>query len=101
MSNHSDHPFDSPIPEAIAKALEAPLIGATGTHPAGKLTPHDEGAIQFAIGVKDGKVCIDFGTPVKWLGMEPGQALELASSLIQHARNAAKGSSSILTLNLG
>lgn len=100
MSNHSDHPYDSPIPEAIRQALEAPLKGATGTFPAGKLTPHDEGAIQFAIGVKDGKVCIDFGTPVKWLGMEPGQALELASSLIQHARNAAKGSGSILTLNL-
>jgi hypothetical protein len=100
MSNHSSDFSDSPIPDAIRQALEKPLIGATGTHPLGKLTPADEGAIQFAIGVKDGKVCVDFGTPVKWLGMEPGQALELASSLIQHARNAAKGSGSILTLNL-
>lgn len=100
MSNHSSDFSDSPIPDAIKQALGKPLIGATGTHPLGKLTPADEGAIQFAIGVKDGKVCLDFGTPVKWLGMEPGQALELASSLIQHARNAAKGSGSILTLNL-
>lgn len=100
MSNHSEHPFDSPIPEAIAKIMEDPLIGATGTHPQGKLTPHDEGAIQFAIGVKDGKVCVDFGTPVKWLGMEPGQALELAQSLIQHARSAARGTGSILRLNI-
>jgi hypothetical protein len=100
MSNHSEHPFDSPIPEAIAKAFHEPLIGATGLDPAKKLTPHDEGSIQFAVGVKDGKVCVDFGTPVKWLGMEPGQALELAQSLIQHARNAARGTGSILTLNL-
>lgn len=100
MSNHSDDFRDTPIPEAVARALQQPLIGATGTHPSGKLTPHDEGGIQFAIGVKDGKVCIDFGTPVKWLGMEPGQALELASSLIEHARKAARGSGSILTLNI-
>lgn len=100
MSNHSDHPYDSPIPEAIAQAIKEPLRGATGTYPEGRLTPHDEGAIQFAVGVKDGKVCIDFGTPVKWLGMRPEQALELASSLIQHAKNAARGTGSILTLNL-
>jgi hypothetical protein len=100
MSNHSSDFGDTPIPEAIRQILGKPLIGATGTHPQGKLTQADEGAIQFAIGVKDGKVCIDFGTPVKWLGMEPGQALELASSLIQHAKNAAKGTGSILTLNI-
>lgn len=116
MSHHGDVPGDSPIPnelvrinrEAIEafdkklrKAMGEPLIGATGTHPEGKITPHDEGAIQFAIGVKDGKVCLDFGTPVAWLGMDPGQALELAQDLIKHARNAARGTGAILTLNLG
>jgi hypothetical protein len=100
MSNHSDMPGDSPIPESIRRALKEPLIGATGTHPQGKLTPHDEGAIQFALGVKDGKVVIDFGTPCVWLGMEPTQALELASALIKHAKDAARGTGSILTLNL-
>jgi hypothetical protein len=98
MSHHGDH--DSPIPEAIAKALRDPLIGATGLHTEGKLTPADEGGIQFAIGVKDGKVCIDFGTPCKWVGMTPEQALDMASSLIGHAKKAARGTGSILTLNI-
>jgi len=97
MSNHSPDPED--LPESLRNALRQPLIGATGLHPQGKLTPQDEGGIQFAIGVQDGKVCIDFGTPVHWLGMEPGDALQLAESLIQKARQAAKGSGSILTLN--
>ena len=100
MSNHSPDPRDTPIPEAIARMLHEPLRGNTGRFPEGKLTPHDEGEIQFAIGVKDGKVCVDFGTPVKWLGMQPTQALELASSLIKHAKDAARGTGSILTLNL-
>ena len=98
MSNHSDR--GSPIPGAIAQALRDPLIGATGMHTEGKLTPSDEGGIQFAIGVKDGKVCIDFGTPCKWVGMTPDQALDMASSLIAHAKKAARGSGSILTLNI-
>lgn len=100
MSNHSDSPGNSPIPQALRRAMAAELIGATGQHPEGKLTPKDEGSIQFAVGVKDGKVCLDFGTPVVWLGMNPADALELAEQLIQHARKAAKGTGSILTLNL-
>lgn len=118
MSHHSENPDDSPIHRQMQDALRQqvdgrnqqlnklkdairqPLIGATGTHPEGKLTPHDEGAIQFAVGVRDGKVCLDFGTPVAWLGMNPGDALQLAQSLIEHARKAAKGAGSILTLNI-
>lgn len=100
MSHHSFDPNSSPIPDAVAQALKQPLIGATGEHPHGKLNPHDEGGIQFAVGVKDGKVCLDFGTPVAWLGMNPGDALALASSLIEHARKAARGTGSILTLNI-
>lgn len=51
MSNHSDR--GSPLPEAIAQALGKPLIGATGLHTERKLTPDDEGGIQFAIGARD------------------------------------------------
>lgn len=100
MSHHDDDFRTTPIPEAIRQALHKPLIGATGEHPEGKLNAGDEGGIQFAVGVKDGKVCLDFGTPVAWLGMNPGDALTLASSLIEHARKAARGTGSILTLNL-
>lgn len=88
--------MDSKIREVIGK----PLIGATGEHPEGKLNQDDEGGIQFAIGVKDGKVVIDFGNPVSWLGMNPGDALKLAESLIARAREAARGTGSILTLNM-
>lgn len=49
MSNHSDFPGDSPIPDALrremAAILKEPLIGATGEHPEGKLTERDEGSI--------------------------------------------------------
>lgn len=100
MSHHSDDAMDSPIPEELRQALSAPLIGATGLHPEGKMTPQDEGSIQFAVGVKDGKVCVDFGTPVAWVGMNPGDALQLAETLIKRAREAAKGTGSILTLNI-
>ena len=100
MSHHGDMPDDSPLRNAMRQILEKPLIGATGEHPEGKLTKHDEGGIQFAVGVKDGKVVLDFGTPVAWLGMNPGDALQLAELLIQRARQAAKGSGSILTLNI-
>lgn len=100
MAHHSDRPNSSPIPDAIRQALKEPLIGATGEYPEGRLTPHDEGGIQFAVGVRDGKVCLDFGQPVAWLGMSPTDALQLAESLIKHARDAARGTGSILTLNL-
>lgn len=100
MSNHSSHPGDHPIPQFIREIMNEPLRGATGTYPAGKVTPHDEGAIQFAIGVKDHKVIVDFGTPCTWLGMEPEQAVELAQSLIQRAREAARGTGKVLQVSL-
>lgn len=100
MSNHSSHPGDSPIPDFIRRITEEPLIGATGTFPAGRLTRHDEGALQFSVGVKDHKVCVDFGTPVKWVGMEPEQAMQLAQLLVQHARDAARGTGKVLSFSL-
>lgn len=100
MSNHSSYQGDSPIPEFIKRIVESPLIGATGTHPQGMLTPHDEGGIQFRIGTKDGKVCIDFGTPCAWVGMEPKQAMALAQDLVRHARDAARKTGEVLTFSL-
>lgn len=68
----------------------ASFRGALGDFPLGKLTPQDEGAIQFAVGDKDGKVTLDFGTPVHWLAMSPQEAADLASTLIKRARLAAR-----------
>ena len=96
MSNHSSTPGD--FEHHMREILDKPLIGATGQHTQGKLTPHDEGGIQFAVGSKDRKVVINFGTPVAWLGMPPEQAVELAQLLISHARQVARETKTVLTI---
>jgi hypothetical protein len=59
--------------------------GATGRFPEGHLNSNDEGEIRLAVGHQDGKVIIDFGKPVAWLGCNSEQARLLAQSLIEHA----------------
>lgn len=66
-------------------------LGATGKFPEGKLTPADEGEIKLAIGHKGGKVVIDFGTQVVWIGFTPNQAEEIAQTLLKHADAARTG----------
>lgn len=98
MSHHSDQP----IPDEFIKKLEdldgTTFRGATGDYPEGKITESDEGAIQFAVGHDNGKVVLDFGTPVAWVGMNPQQAVELAHSLLEHARQCSDG---VLTMKIG
>jgi len=74
---------------ALQDAL-ADRLGPTGRFPEGRLTKHDEGEIAFALGRKEGKVIIDFGSPVHWLGMNPNQAIDLGNALIRHARKARR-----------
>lgn len=77
MSHHGKG--DGPIPEEMQRAMIEKLeekLGATNTFPEGKLTEDDEGGIQFAVGVKDGQVCLDFGKPIAWIGMNPDEADE-------------------------
>ncbi len=63
----------------------SPKLGATGQHPEGKMNMHDEGALQFGVSNDGSHVILNFGTPVAWLGMGPGDARELAKTLIRHA----------------
>jgi hypothetical protein len=56
-------------------------LGATGKYPEGKLTPKDEGEIKFVVVTTDGKVVINFGTPITWIGFSPQQARELAETI--------------------
>lgn len=65
--------------------LEKLGLGATGKFPEGKLVEHDEGEIQFSVRTFEGKVIIEWGKSVKWIGMNATQALELAACLIRHA----------------
>jgi len=67
-------------------------LGATGEFPEGHLTDQDEGEIKFAVSFTDGKVILDFGTPVVWMGMRPDQAKELARSLLTYANPVTRPS---------
>lgn len=62
-------------------------LGATGRHPQGKLVQDDEGEIQIAVGHADGKVVVEFGKSIAWIGFSPDQALDLAQSIRAHALN--------------
>ena len=99
MSHHGKGPFDT-YDEATQKRMQALMrdqqaevfrkanVGPTGQFPEGKMSKHDEGEISFAIGHPNGKVVIDFGSPVAWVGMEPQQAVALAQTLLSHAKKA-------------
>lgn len=61
-------------------------LGPTGDFPRGKLNRHDEGGLRLGLGVRaDGTVMIDFGTPVRSIGMSPRDAAEMGSKLIKAA----------------
>lgn len=111
MSNHGSEPFDGK-PEKFEDKIERHKLmrdlldttgfrGALGEFPEGKITKTDEGAIQFALGVKDGKVVIDFGTPVHWLGMTPQQAADLASAILKKAREVARTNGETVGFTIG
>jgi hypothetical protein len=101
VSHHSDEPFERP--EILRKLLSsvADYRGAIDAYPHGKLTASDEGAIQFAVGVKDGKVVLDFGTPVQWIGMTAQDAADLASTLLSKAREAGRANGECVHIRIG
>jgi len=62
------------------------LLGPTGKFPGGRLAESDEGEILFAVGVVEkGKVIINFGKPIVWIGMSAKQARRLAKILRRRA----------------
>lgn len=65
-------------------------LGATQMFPEGKLTEQDQGEIRMAVFHGNGKVVLDFGTQVTWVGMNPNQAIDLGNALIKHGRDANK-----------
>jgi hypothetical protein len=75
--------------------------GAIGDFPHGKLTKDDEGSIQFSIGERDGKVVIDFGTPVHWLGMTPQQAADFASGILKWAHSVGRKQGQTIDFTIG
>ncbi len=110
MAHHGSEPFDG-TPEDPARKIERNKLmrdlldttgfrGALGGFPEGQLTKSDEGALQFAVGEKDGKVVIDFGTPVHWIGLTPQQACDIASAILKRARYVARQNGETIAFNL-
>jgi hypothetical protein len=62
-------------------------LGATGHFPQGKIHPSDEGELSMAIGHKDGKVFVSFGTNLKWVAFDREQAVAFAKSILEHAES--------------
>ena len=92
MSHHSsdDHERDA--------AMSAMMSKIFGEYPDGKLNAQDEGAVACAIGHQDGRVVLKFPKPVAWIGFTAAEAMEIAQSLIEHAR--AAGLTAPFTLKL-
>lgn len=63
-------------------------LGATGRFPLGKLTPEDEGEIQFAVAAdpKTKTIILDFGKPVVWLGMPRDDARKLVELILERIK---------------
>ena len=80
--HHSSVP-DPEITEALGDLAED--LGATGLFPGGSLTEFDEGSIRFAVAYAKGKILVDFGKPVAWLGMSPAEAKRFARVLMKLA----------------
>jgi hypothetical protein len=63
------------------------MFGATGKFPQGKINPSDEGELSFGIGAdqKNNVVVLVFGKEVKWMGMPPDVARQMAAKLVEKA----------------
>lgn len=87
---------DEVCPNCSKRLKPAGRLGATGKFPDGKMDPTDEGELQFAVCVKDGKVIFEFGKPVAWVGFTPEQARGIAASIKAAADHIQKPSTIIV-----
>lgn len=83
------HSRDDEMVRELAKQLKESLsLGATRRFPDGKMHWSDEGELRLAIFAHEGKVVINFGSPVSWIGFDAEQAEAIAASLIARAEEA-------------
>jgi len=85
MAHHGDN---FPLSSEEINKLFGPTLGATGKFPEGKLNENDEGEIKIGVTSMDGKVVIEFGKSVQWIGFTPEQARQIAYSLQRNALSA-------------
>jgi hypothetical protein len=103
MSHHSDGPRPIVSQDAIKKFLKRGQSMQVDINeilkrspfevfpPLGMLPGDDKNEIQFSVGIRDGKVVVDFDTPVKSFGMTADSAREVGKTLIKHAKKINKG----------
>ena len=72
---------------AIDRSAAENGLGATGDFQEGKLDSSDEGAIKVGIAEVRGKVVLNFGTQVVWIGFDAEQARDVAQLLLNAARD--------------
>lgn len=62
------------------------MPGPTREFPLGKLNDTDRGELVTEIREEDGRLVVDFGTDLSWIGFEPQGAVDFAYALIDNAR---------------
>lgn len=73
------------------RVVDEGVIGPTGRFPRGKMHPSDTGEIVIAVGhTAAGKVVVEFGTEISWLGLDPTDAIVMALELKRHAEVARR-----------
>lgn len=92
MSHHGNDPERD-------KELSAAMKKLFGEYPNGRLNPQDQGAVAVAIGHENGAVTMQFPKNLNWIGFTPEQAIDIAQTLVEHARRC--GCKKPLTLQLG
>lgn len=81
------------------RELSAAMKKLFGEYPNGRLNKDDAGAVAVAIGHQNGAVTMQFPHNLNWIGFTPDQAVDIAQTLLTHARKC--GSTKPLTIKLG
>lgn len=90
--HHSNNDLIARFNKRMEKLAKKEQLGGTGKYPDGKIQESDAGELKFSVGYdEDTALCfMDFGTPVRWFGLMPEDAIDLGRTLIKHGRKALK-----------
>ena len=81
-------PYKEILEKQMKDAAAELELGKTGEVPDGQLTERDGGELKLAIAVVDGRVVMNFGQHVSWIGFQPSQARQIAEALVRQAAAA-------------
>lgn len=93
------HGSDAEQEKRVRRELDEIFKRSFGEFPDGRLNAQDEGEIPMSVGHQDGRVVLQFPRNLNWIGFTADQAIDLANTLIEHARSA--GSKKPLTVKIG